>query len=414
MRSATLPSTRITLAAACALALHFAMPTSLIGQVAILADRVYPVSSPVIDKGLILINGDGRITFVGPAADQALPKDVEVLRAKVAIPGLVDAHSVVGLAGHLNHEHDQDQLDRSAAMQPELRAIDAYNGRERLVEWIRGLGVTTLHTGHAPGAVISGQTCIVKTDAPNADRAVRRETAMVASTIGTLAVGKDGPGTMGKLVAVFRERFQKVVELRQAEVKDPNSEEVKKASYADQILLRVLKGEIPLLITAHRADEILTAIRLKNEFGFKMVLDGAAEAHLVLDQIKAAQISVIVHPPMARTFGPMANATFELASIVDRAGIPFAFQSGFEDYVPKTRVVLFEAGMAAARGLGFDRALFGATLGAARILGMDERVGSLEVGKDGDVALYDGDPFEPTSHCVGVIIEGRVVSREVR
>jgi imidazolonepropionase-like amidohydrolase len=92
------------------------------------------------------------------------------------------------------------------------------------------------------------------------------------------------------------------------------------------------------------------------------------------------------------------------------AGIPFAFESGYESYVPKTRVVLFEAGVAAAHGLGFEPALAALTIDAARLLGIAERVGSLEPGKDADVALYDGDPFEYTSHCTGVIIDGRLVS----
>ncbi len=96
----------------------------------------------------------------------------------------------------------------------------------------------------------------------------------------------------------------------------------------------------------------------------------------------------------------------ELAARLDAAGIPFAFQSGFESYVPKTRVVLFEAAIGAANGLTRARALAAITIDAARILGIADRVGSLELGKDGDLALYDGDPFEYTTHCVGVVIEG--------
>ena len=96
-----------------------------------------------------------------------------------------------------------------------------------------------------------------------------------------------------------------------------------------------------------------------------------------------------------------------------QAGVLFAIQSGYESYVPKTRVVLFEAAVAAANGLTFDQALASITINAAKILGVDSRVGSLEVGKDGDVALYDGDPFEYTTHCVGAVIEGKVVSEMV-
>ena len=101
-------------------------------------------------------------------------------------------------------------------------------------------------------------------------------------------------------------------------------------------------------------------------------------------------------------------------AIIEKAGIPFALQSGFEAYVPKTRVILFEAAMAAANGLSFEEALATITIDAARILGVDHRVGSLEVGKDADIAMYDGDPFEYTTHAIGVIIDGEVVSTEVR
>ena len=117
---------------------------------------------------------------------------------------------------------------------------------------------------------------------------------------------------------------------------------------------------------------------------------------------------------MTRAFGEHENLSFTTASKLVAAGIPVALQSGYESYVPKTRVVLFEAAIAAAHGLKFEQALATITIGAAKILGVDNRVGSLEVGKDGDVALYDGDPFEYTTHCVGCVIDGKVVSEVVR
>jgi imidazolonepropionase-like amidohydrolase len=117
---------------------------------------------------------------------------------------------------------------------------------------------------------------------------------------------------------------------------------------------------------------------------------------------------------MARATDDRENLSFETAAKLLAADIPVALQSGHESYVPKTRIVLFEAARAAAEGLSFEQALSTITIGAAKILGIGNRVGSLEVGKDGDVALYDGDPFEYTSHCVGVVIDGRIVSQEVR
>ncbi|MCM2257146.1 MAG: amidohydrolase family protein, partial [Vicinamibacteria bacterium] len=172
--------------------------------------------------------------------------------------------------------------------------------------------------------------------------------------------------------------------------------------------------ERPLLVTVHRASDILTALRVADEFKIRIVLDGAAEAPAVLEQIKKAGVSVIVHPTMQRHGGELENASFETAATLKQAGIPIALQTGYEGYVPKVRVLLFEAAIAAAHGLGPEGALAAATIEAAKLLGVDKRVGSLVAGKDGDLALYDGDPFEYATRCTGVVIEGEVVSQEAR
>lgn len=127
------------------------------------------------------------------------------------------------------------------------------------------------------------------------------------------------------------------------------------------------------------------------------------------DEIKKAGVPVIVHPLMSRYNGSKENASMETPAMLRDAGITFAIQSGYEDYVPKVRVVLLEAAIAAANGLKFEESLASITTTPARLLGIDKRVGSLEIGKDGDLALYDGDPFEYTSHCIGTIIEGVVM-----
>jgi len=177
---------------------------------------------------------------------------------------------------------------------------------------------------------------------------------------------------------------------------------------------RVIKREIPLLITAEAAQDIMTAIRIAKEFNIKIVIDGAADGHMVTNEIKASGFPVIVHPTMARPGGDRANLSLENASKLRAAGIPVALQSGYEGYVPKTRVILYEAAMAAANGLSQRDALASVTIDAAKILGIDNRVGSLAVGKDADIAMYDGDPFEFVTHCTGTIINGRVVSQVIR
>jgi imidazolonepropionase-like amidohydrolase len=379
------------------------------GDVAVRGETVYTMAGAPLKDGVVIVRA-GRIERVGPAAETAIPAGMRVLTARVVTPGLVDAHSVVGLSGYLNQAHDQDQIERSAPVQPELRAVDGYDPDERLVEWVRRFGVTTLHTGHGPGALISGQTMVVKTRGATVDAATVVPVAMVAATLGDSARGAEGksPGNRAKMVAMLRGELvaaQEYAKKREAPEKDKEPARSLKLD----MLARVLKGELPLLVTAQRARDILSALRVASEFGIKVVLDGAAESYLVKDEIKRAGVPVIIHPTMFRANGEAENLSFETAGQLRAAGIPVALQSGFEGYVPKTRVLLFEAAVAAANGLGLEGALAASTIDAARILGLGGRLGSLEAGKDGDLALYDGDPFEYTTHCVGVVIDGDVV-----
>ncbi len=381
-------------------------------QVAVRGDVVYTMAGGAIQDGVVLIR-DGRIERVGPASEVAVPEGYTLLEGAVVTPGLIDAHSVVGLAGYMNQPHDQDQLERSDPVQPELRAIDAYNAREILVEWVRGLGITTLHTGHGPGAVISGQTMVVKTRGETVDEAVVEPVTMVAGSLGPgIRANYDSPGTRARAVAMLRAEL-----VRARAHADRSSGDGADAPGRDlklETLGQVLAGELPLLITAHTVTDILAALRLQEEFGFRLVLDGASEAYLVVDEIRAAGVPVILHPTMIRPSGEAAGASVGTARVLRDAGITVALQSGFEGYVPKTRVVLWEAALAAANGLTFEEALATITIDAARVIGQEDRIGSLEPGKDGDVAIFSGDPFEYTSHVCGVVIEGAVVSNVCR
>lgn len=383
-------------------------------QVAVRGETVHTMAGPPIKDGVVLIK-DGKIERVGPASQVKIPGEYKTLSAKVVTPGLIDARTVGGLAGYLGQPHDQDQLESSAPIQPELRAIDAYNARERLVEYLRGFGVTTIHTGHAPGALISGQTMIAKTVEGHTAGAIISPAAMIAVTLGSggLAQGGRAPGTRSKAIAMLRAELLKAKDYESKWSSAPDDKKHNR-DIKMEALARVIKGEMPLLVTAHRANDILSALRLAKEFNIKIVLDGASEEYLLADLIKAAGVPVILHATMYRAAGEGENLSMETAATLQKAGIAVALQSGFEGYVPKTRVVLFEAAVAAANGLSFQEALSTVTIGAARILGIARRVGSLEAGKDGDLALFDGDPFEYTSHVVGVVIDGKVVSQEAR
>lgn len=380
-------------------------------NLAVQGELVHTMAGAPLRNAVVLVT-DGKISAIGPAAEVEIPEGYSVHRAKVVTPGLIDAHSVVGLAGWLNVPHDSDESDPSDPIQPELRAIDAFNPREPLVTFLRGLGVTVLHTGHAPTAVVSGQTMLVKTRG----RSVKEDTlvpfAMVAANLGeaSLRTGKP-PGTRSKSVAILR---QQLVQAKSYLAKlEAGGDKAPARDLRLEALGAVLKREVPMMITANRASDISTALRLAAEFEFRLVLDGAAEIMDVREQVEAAEVGVILHPTMQRATGERESLSFETAAKLAETSIPFALQAGHEAYVPKTRVVLFEAAMTTTYGLQYERALAAITSDAARLLGIADRVGSLELGKDGDLALYDGDPFEYTSHCIGTIIEGELVSDQV-
>lgn len=386
--------------------LLFAFTTQ--AQIAVKGETIWTMAGENITDGVILIGANGKIERVGTAAQITIPSNYKVYTAKVVTPGLIDAHTVIGLNGYLNQPHDQMAIDGSSPVQPELRAVDSYNVEEKLVEWVRGLGVTTIHTGHQPSALMSGQTMIAKTAGNSVEEATITQTAMIATTIGQAGLAGQGrsPGTRAKQAAMLRAELIKALEnsKKADQPKDLKSE----------ILVRVIKREIPLLITAHKAQDILTALRIAREFNIKIVLDGVSEAHLLLNEIKASGFPVIVHPTMYRAGGETESLSMETASKLKKAGIPVALQSGYEGYVPKTRTVLFEAAIAAANGLSQRDALATITIDAAKILGLDSRIGSIAVGKDGDIAMYDGDPFEYVTHCTGTIINGKIASEVVR
>jgi len=244
------------------------------GQTVVEADTIYTMTGPPIVDGVVLVENK-TIQAVGPASEVSVPDGAEVHDAAVVTPGLIDPRATVGLSGLTNVDANQDQLDTSEPIQPDLRAIDAFNPQEQLVSFVRDLGVTTVHTGHAPGALISGQTGVFSTSGETIATSVRDSLAAVAFTLGPGASERfESPGTRAKSVAMLRSTLldaQSYLEKKQ------NGEDVS-IDLGMEALAKVLRGEVPALITAHRAHDIQAALRLQEEFGFDLILDGAAEA----------------------------------------------------------------------------------------------------------------------------------------
>lgn len=376
-------------------------------QIAVKADTIYTMSGSPVANGIILIK-DGKIEAVGQ--NLSIPSNYKTYTAKIVTPGFVDARSSIGLSGAYNIPSDQDQIEKSGPFQPELRAIDAYNPEDKLIDFVLRNGTTTVHTGHGIGALASGQTMIVKTKKGLTDDVMIKPVAMVAITIGgSVSSNFQSPGTKSKQIAMLRAELLKAQQAMKAAQKDTS----KVADLRQQTLQQLLRGELKALISANTAVEIMSAIRLAKEFNLKLVIEGAAEGFRLIDQIKTSKAEVIVHPTMARAGGPMLNMTMENASILTRAGIPVSIESGFEGYVPKIRIILYEAAVALRNGLSYDDALRAITTIPAKLLGIDNRVGSIEKGKDADIVLFNGDPFEYTTKACVVIVDGKVEIEEV-
>jgi imidazolonepropionase-like amidohydrolase len=379
-------------------------------KLAILAGFIHTVGKGTITNGIVLLE-DGKITKVGTQKDIPLPKGFPVVTAHVVTPGLIDAHSVMGLSGALNFKKgDQDQDELSDPNQADLRVLDSFYPHDSLLQFIRSQGVTVVHAMPGRGNVIAGQTGIFRTHGRTAEQMKIRFPAGILVNLGEVPKssysGKFPSTRMGsaKLVRQAFSAAQSYARKKQAGADGftPNLKH--------EALELALKKKIPVLFSAHRADDLMTGLRLAKEFELQAMLTLATEGYLISDAIKEAKVPVIVHPTMQRASSPetfhghLGTAAF----LMDR-NIPTAIGTAFEGYVPKTRVLRYEAAMAMINGLGHDRALRSITLDAARILGIDEQYGSIEPGKIADLVLYDGDPFEHSTHVTYTIMSGRVV-----
>ena len=369
------------------------------------------MSGPPIKNGVVLVQ-NGKIRAAGQAVDVKLPEGVVVLSAPVVTPGLIDAHTVVGVSGRLNVPADQDQDEKSDPNQADARILDSFHPGEPLLEFALQHGVTVIQACPGPINVIGGQAGIFRTYGTTAEgMTVRFPSAIVfhMGEIPKLTYPGKPPGTRMGTAAL----------IRNALVAASNDRNKRKAAKPDSPPDRNLKLEalgllldrkVPAIFGAHRADDLATALRLTQEFGLEARLSLATEAYLMADAVAAANVPVLVHPLMQRPHSPETfNTTVNNAAILADKKIPLAIVSAYESYVPKTRTPLNEAAIAMVNGLGYDRALKAITLDAARILKIDTDYGSFAPGKVADVVLYDGDPFEYTTHVTHVLLGGRLV-----
>ena len=376
--------------------------------IAFVGAHLIPVQGPEIEGGVLVIR-DGIILHAGALDTTPIPVGAEVrdVSGMVLMPGLVDTHSHLGgVSGG----------DRSDPLQPEVRAYDSINVRDSDFERARAGGVTTVNVMPGSGHLCSGQTAYLK---------LRRGTSIDQLTVRDgegrpmgglkMANGTNSrrdppfPGTRAKSAALVRSMLIDAQEYRAArERAGEDGEGGPERDLGLEALVEVLEGTRIVHHHTHRHDDILTVLRLAEEFGFRVVLHHISEGWKVAEEIAAAgaPCSVIV---IDSPGGKLEAKDFSLATgaVLERAGARVAFHS--DDYITDSRLFLRSAALAVRAGMSRDKALEAMTLAGAEMLDLQERIGTLEAGKDADFVLLDGDPLSVYTQIQETWIEGRRV-----
>lgn len=375
---------------------------------------VITVSGPVIQDGVLVVHR-GKIVSAGARSAVKVPADAQVVdaRGKTIMPGLVDTHSHVG---------NGSGADGSAPIQPDVRVLDALDARDSGIKRARAGGITTVNVMPGSGHLLSGQTVYLKLRAGKIIddlfiRDARGEPAggiKMANGTNSLRPGATGPfpGTRAKSAALVREQFTRAQEYRE-KIRRAGADKSKlpPRDLALEALSEALDGRRVVHFHTHRHDDILTAIRLSKEFGFRVVLHHVSEAWKVAGEIaraKAPASVILIDSPGGKLEAIDVRLTNGAA--LERAGALVGFHT--DDYVSDSRFFLRQAGLAVRAGMSRERALHAMTLAGAEMLDLKERVGSLEAGKDADFIILSGDPLSVYTKVLETWVEGvRVFDR---
>lgn len=387
---------------------------SVLGQekpVAFINAKIIPIAGQPFENGVLIVQ-NGRISAVGDARTVRLSSDVQTinLQGKVIMPGLVDSHSHIG---------EGAGADGSSPIQPDVRLLDSVNVRASSLQRAQSGGITTVNVMPGSGHLNSGQTLYLKLrDDANKieDLLIYDKNGRYAGGIkfanGTNPIRPGGgnfPGTRAKSAALVREQFLKARDYRE-KIRRAGKDESKLPArdLAMEMLVEVLEGKRVVHFHTHRHDDIMTALRLQKEFGFKIVLQHVSEAWKVADEIakaKAPASIIMIDSPGGKL--ESVDLKMENGAALEKAGALTGFHT--DDYITDSRFFLRSAGMAVRAGMSREKALYGMTMANAIMLEMQDRVGSLEVGKDADFIVLSGDPLSVYTHILQTFVEGKKV-----
>ena len=384
--------------------------------VAITGGRVVPVTADPVENGTVLIE-DGKITAVG--ADLAVPDGAQVIDAagQWVLPGFIEVHGHVGAHEEAKGWAGSDTNEMTEPVTAQVRALDAINPADLgFRDAITG-GVLAVNVNPGSGNPIGGQTVALRCWGRTVDEMLLREPSGLKSALGEnpkRVYGEQGkmPSTRLGTAAVIRGAFVAAANyLAKLDAEAAKPEADRKPVDRDlklEALGRVLRREIPWRQHCHRADDIATALRIAEEFGYDLVIDHGTEAHLVADLLAARNIPVIIGPLFtSRSKVELLNRSLANPGRLARAGVTIAITT--DHPVVPIHFLAHQATLAVKEGLDRDTALAALTINPARIAGVDGRLGSIEPGKDADLVLWSGDPLDVFSRAQRALIGGREI-----
>jgi len=385
--------------------------------IAITGGKVYPVSGPVIENGTVIIS-NGKISAVG--ANVPIPAGAQRIDAtgKIVTPGFVDAATQLGVQeiSAVNNTRDMSARgkDNIAAA---FTVWDGLNPNSVLLAPARKEGVTSFVV-IPTGGLISGQAALVDVvPGTTTDMIIKAPVAMVAEVGGAQEAGV---GSRGELIVKLREILEDTRYFQaHREAFDRAQTRPFSTSRLDlEALIPVIEGRLPLLVTVDRESDIDAAMRLAREFNIKLIIGGGAEAWMMADKLAAARVPVLTGAENNIPDGfEKLGQRQENAGLLRKAGVPVALignAGGGDEEAFNVRNIKQEAGNAVAYGMTWDDALRAVTLGPAEIFGAADRVGSLQAGREGNVVIWSGDPFEFTSRAEHVFVRGREYNEKTR
>ncbi len=374
--------------------------------------KIFTMAGSIYENGYVCVE-NGKITAVGnmkevePESNHCI---IDVQGAWV-MPGLIDAHCHVGIAEEKWGSVGDDCNEMTSPVTPWLRAIDAINPMDPAFHDAIMAGITSLMTGPGSSNVVGGQSLFMKVQGRCIDDMVVMAPAAMKVAFGENPKVNYGqmdrmPGSRMAIGAMLREELYQASCYRQK--KEQGKIDVGEEDFRMECWLPVLRREIPLKAHAHRADDILTAIRIAKEFQVDMTLDHCTEGHLIADEIAESGFPVIVGPDLtSRSKIEVKNLSFKTAGVLERAGIKTAIMT--DHPVSLIRYLPLCAGLCVKQGMSMEGALKAITIHAAQICGVADRLGSLEPGKDADIAVFSGNPMEVFTKTLFTIIDGEIV-----